>query len=447
MSNHYDVIVIGVGMAGLNAARRTASAGKRVAVVDSRPYGGSCMLRGCDPKKVLVGAAEVLDWHQRMTGHGISGDLRIDWADLMAFKRTFTDPVPENLERSLSSQSVTTLHGAARFTGNNELQIGGATLSAEHIVIAAGARPRDLNIPGADLVATSTDFLELDELPDRIVFIGGGYVSFEFAHLAARAGAKVTIVERGQRPLKHFDGDLVERLVVATEELGVEVLLGTEATAVERVGGSLSVSTTPGDPVGADLVVHGAGRVPELDGLDLTAGGVEFDPSRGVTVSEYLQSVSNPAVYAAGDSAATAGWPLTPVAVHEGFIAASNIINGNQRKPDYAGTPSVAFTIPAIARAGLTEDEAVAEGLDFTVNHQETAGWYTARRTNEKHSAFKVLIENQTGRILGAHLLGAQAGEVIDMFALAIRNGLTARAIKTGMYVHPAAASDVTYML
>lgn len=447
MNDHYDVIVIGVGMAGLNAARRTAAAGKRVAVVDSRLYGGSCMLRGCDPKKVLVGAAELVDWQRRMAGHGVAGEVRIDWAELMAFKRTFTDPVPQNLERSLGKQGITTLHGGARFLDANSLQVGGETVSFENCVIAAGAKPRDLGIPGAELVATSTDFLELEALPERIVFIGGGYISFEFAHIAARAGARVAIVHRGERSLEQFDGDLVAELVAATEELGIEVRVDTEVTAVEQAAGDVRVSTSDGDSVRVDLVVHGAGRVPDTAELDLEAGGIDADMDGGVVVSEYLQSVSNPAVYAAGDSAATAGWPLTPVAVHEGFIAASNILKGNQRKPNYAGTPSVAFTIPAIARVGLTEDEAAARGLDFTVNHQETSGWYTARRTNERHSAFKVLIENETGRILGAHLLGAHAGEVIDMFALAIRNDLTAQAIKTGIFVHPAAASDVTYML
>ncbi len=221
MSKKFDLIVIGVGMAGQSIARRVRSAGWEVAVVDSRPYGGTCALRGCDPKKVLVGAAELIDWHRRMTGHGIVGDMRVDWADLMRFKRTFTDSTPANIEKALSNSGVATYHGEAHFVDRNRLQINGETLEAKHAAIATGAKPRELGIPGAEYVATSTDFLELETLPERIVFIGGGYVSFEFAHIAARAGAQVTIAHRGEHPLEAFDADLVKELVTATTSIGI----------------------------------------------------------------------------------------------------------------------------------------------------------------------------------------------------------------------------------
>ncbi len=444
---YYDIIVIGVGMAGLNVARRTAKAGKKVAVIDSRPYGGTCALRGCDPKKVLVGAAELVDWQRRMKGRGVTGELRINWADLMAFKRTFTEPVPENLEQSLGKLGVATYHGGTHFVDRNALRVGEETLEAEHIVIAVGAKPLTLDIPGAEHLTTSTDFLGLESLPKRLIFIGGGYISFEFAHIAVRAGADVTILHRGERPLEGFDADLVQRLVTASEELGITVQVETEVQKVDKVGESFIVHTDQERTFNADLVVHGAGRVPEIDGLELSAGGIEHDLKAGIKVNEYLQSVSNPAVYAAGDSAATEGLPLTPVAVSEGLVVASNLLKGNQRTPDYTGTPSVVFTTPSLARAGLDEAQAEAQGLSFTVHHQDTSGWYTSRRVGEPHSAFKVLVEQNTGRILGAHLLGAHAGETINMFALAIRHGLTDRDLKTSIYVHPAASSDVGYMV
>lgn len=446
MNDHFDVIVIGVGMAGQSVAKKTASAGKKVAVVDSRSYGGTCALRGCDPKKVLVGAAEVVDWQCRMTSHGVTGEAHIDWDELMAFKRTFTEPVPQNTEKNLGKQGIATYHGETRFTGPNSLQVGDDTLTGERIVVAVGAKPRELGIPGAAFVITSTDFLELEALPERVVFIGGGYISFEFAHIAARAGAEVTILHRGARPLEGFDPDLVAKLVEASEEVGIDVRVGTDVTAVEKQGDALKVHTNKG-AITADLVVHGAGRVPEIDALDLEAGGVEYDPKKGVAVNEYLQSVSNPAVYAAGDAAATEGWRLTPVVVNEGLTAASNILRGNHKTPNYLGTPSVAFTIPSLSRAGMTEEEATTQGLKFTVNYKDTSSWFSSRRVNEKHAAYKVLVEDGTGKILGAHLLGSHAGETINMFALAIRHGLTALDIKTGVYVHPAASSDVSYMV
>ncbi len=446
MNNPFDLIVIGVGMAGQNIARRVRAAGWEVAVVDSRPYGGTCALRGCDPKKVLVGAAELMDWHRRMTGDGIVGDMRISWADLMRFKRTFTDPVPTNIEKSLNGSGIATYHGDAHFVGTNSLRVDGEALTAKYIAIATGAKPRELGIPGAEYVATSADFLELESLPQRIVFIGGGYISFEFAHIAARAGAKVTILHRGERPLEAFDTDLVKVLVAATESIGIDVRLQAEVSAIKKENDQLRVHTSDGGSFPADLVVHGAGRVPEIDGLQLEQGGIEYT-SRGVVVNDYLQSVSNPAVYAAGDTAATKGMPLTPIAVAHGHVVSSNLLKGNQRTPDYTGTPSVVFTVPALAKAGLNEDEARPAGFKFTVNFRKTDSWYSSRRTNEKHTAFKVLVDDDSGRILGAHLLGSHAGEVINLFALAIRHHLTAADIKQTIFVHPAESSDISYMV
>jgi glutathione reductase (NADPH) len=262
----------------------------------------------------------------------------------------------------------------------------------------------------------------------------------------ARAGAQVTIVHRGERPLEGFDPDLVEMLVSASQAVGIDIHLGTEVTAIERVSGQLRIQTNTGRSLDTDYIVHGAGRAPEIDGLHLRQGQVNYN-QRGIIVNEYLQSVSNPAVYAAGDAAATEGMPLTPVAVSEGLTVVSNILKGNQRTVDYSGTPSVVFTIPALAKTGLTETEAHAQGLRFRVKHQETSDWYSSRRTNEQFTGFKVLIEEDTDRILGAHLLGVHAGEVINMFVLAIRHGLTASDLKHTIYVHPAESSDISYMV
>ena len=391
MGSRFDVVVIGVGMSGLNVARRLRSAGKSVAVVDSRPYGGTCALRGCDPKKVLVGAAEVIDWQRRMRGKGIDGDPHINWHDLMQFKRTFTESVPDNLENMLTKMGVTTHHGETQFMDTNSLQVGDHLLTAGHIIIATGARPRDLGIPGAEFAASSSDFLDLNKLPERIVFIGGGYISFEFAHIAVRAGAQVSILHRGEHPLEGFDPDLVDLLISASQSVGIDIQLNTEVTAIDKVDGHLRIQTNTGQLLDTDYIVHGAGRVPEIDGLNLQRGQVDYN-HHGIIVNEYLQSVSNSAVYAAGDAAATEGMPLTPVAVSEGLVAVSNILKGNDRIVDYRGTPSVVFTIPALAKAGLRVAEAHAQGLKFRVTHEKTAEWYSSRRTNENHTGFKLLI-------------------------------------------------------
>lgn len=450
MAEQFDLIVIGTGAAGSTAAYKCRAAGWQVAIIDSRPYGGTCALRGCDPKKVLVGAAELIDWHRRMGGHGIAAEqVRINWNELMQFKRTFTEPVPQNTENEYKKAGIATFHGRARFLNQNTIQVGDDVLSARFVLIASGAQPRALDIPGADLVTTSEQFLELDQLPSRIVFIGGGYISFEFAHIVVRAGAEVCICHRGGRPLELFEGDLVERLMTASRELGIDVRVNTEVSSIEKVDGGLRVQTVTGnnqESILADLVVHGAGRVPEIDDLDLEKANVQRN-KRGVLVNEYLQSISNSAVYAAGDAAASGGPPLTPVATAQGHVVGSNLLQGNHRQPDYTGVPSVVFTIPPLAAVGLREEEASNQGLKFTVNFAETSGWYSSRRTNEKHTGYKVLVEEETGRILGAHLLGSHAEEVINLFGFTMRHNLRGSDLKTMIYAYPTSASDISYMV
>ncbi len=252
-----------------------------------------------------------------MQGKGVSAPhLFIDWPDLIRFKRTFTDPVLEGAEHSFAEAGIATRHGRAHFVDWTSVQVGEEILVGRHVAIATGARHAPLGIPGEEQLTTSTQFLELDDLPPRVAFVGGGYIAFEFAHIAARAGAHVQVLHRGASPLKQFDPDLVSQLVQATRELGVEVRLNTAVAATERQGDHLLIHARTGEreyTVEADLVVHAAGRVPEIDELDLDAAGGARE-KEGVSVNAYLQSVSNPAVYAAGDAVASGGFPLTLVA-------------------------------------------------------------------------------------------------------------------------------------
>ena len=310
MPRKFDVIAIGTGSGASAVASHCREAGWQVAIVDSRPFGGTCALRGCDPKKVLVGAAEAVDWTRRMKGKGIQATkLQIDWPELMRFKRSFTEPVPKRREDGFAKAGIAAFHGRARFAGPTTVQVGEETLEGRHVVIAAGEVPADLGIPGAEHLTTSDQFLELNELPRRILFIGGGYIAFEFAHVAALAGSQVTILHRGPRPLALFDPDLVYQLVERTRDLGIDVHLGTEAIAIEKTVAQLIVRALASGETGTfqtDMAVHAAGRVPEIKDLNLDAAGIEWE-KRGVRVNEFLQSVSNPAVYAAGDAAASRG--------------------------------------------------------------------------------------------------------------------------------------------
>lgn len=332
-------------------------------------------------------------------------------------------------------------------------------LNARHILIATRAKPMKSNVTGSEYIITSDQFLEFAEehLPDKIVFVGGGYISFEFAHVAARAGAKVTVLHRGKRPLEHFDSDLVNLLVQKSQDVGIDFYLQSEVKKIESSDGTFRVhfsNTSESsdmqertDVVDAKMVVHGAGRQANIDGLNLMAAGIKHT-RRGIKVNEYLQSVSNPAVYAAGDAAASNGFPLTPTAEYEGNLAATNLINGNTIKANYKGLPSVVFKIPQLAYVGMQENEARELGLKFRIKYENTSSWASSRRVGETHSGFKVLIEDNTDRILGAHLLSHHAEEVINIFSMAIRLGLTTKNLNDPLlYAYPTNSSDVVYML
>jgi glutathione reductase (NADPH) len=450
MITKFDLIVIGTGSAASTVALHCRAAGWQVAIVDSRPFGGTCALRGCDPKKVLVGAAEVLDWGRRMQGRGIKAEkFRIDWPELMHFKRSFTEPVPKRREDEFAKAGIAPFHGRARFTGSMEIEVGKERLQGRQIVIAVGQRPANLEIPGTEYLTTSDQFLDLTELPQRILLIGGGYIAFEFAHVAALAGSQVTVLHRGQRPLAHFDPDLVDQLVGRTRDLGIDLHLGTEATGIEKSsGGYLIRASRSGETVNfhADMVVHAAGRVPEIDDLNLDIAGVGWD-QRGVRVNEFLQSVSNPAVYAAGDAAASGGPPLSPIASYEGRLVAANLLKGNHQTANYLGVPSVVFTVPPLAAVGLSERAAHKQDLRFRVKMERTSNLYSSRRIAETYSGYKVLVEEGTERILGAHILGSSAPEVINLFAIAIRSGMPATELKHTLFAYPTSGSDVTRML
>jgi glutathione reductase (NADPH) len=419
-------------------------------MIDSRPFGGTCALRGCDPKKVLVGIAEAIDTNRRLDGRGIHANgVHVDWPALIRFKRSMIEAVTPSREAGLAKAGIEAFHGRARFEGPNTVTVGDVTLDGQHVVVAAGAKPIDLRIPGADHLTTSEEFLELDELPRRVLFAGGGYISLEFAHVAARAGAQVTILHRGARPLERFDPDLVDQLLGRTRAIGVDVRTETEVTAIEQSDTGLRVLAAAAGrerTFDADLVVHGTGRVADIDDLNLDAAGVKWS-QRGVEVNEYLQSVSNSGVYAGGDAAASGGPPLTPVAGYDGRIIAANLLKGNHRTPDYTIVPSVVFTIPPLASVGLLEEAARQRGLRFSVHRSETSAWYSSRRIAETASGYKVLVDDDKDQIIGAHLLGPHAEDTINLFALAMRMRMTATELKQMLFAYPTHASDLAYML
>jgi glutathione reductase (NADPH) len=448
----FDLIVIGTGAAGSGVAVSCAEAGWKVAIVDALPYGGTCMLRGCDPKKMLLAVTEGKDWIERMHDKGLqASNAGIDWRRAIAFKRSFTERGPARMESWFRSAGVTTLHGTARFLDSGVLLVGDQTFHTKYAHIASGARPVTLNIPGEEYLASSTDFLELEALPPRIVFIGGGFIAFEFAHISKRAGAReVTILQRGARPLVQFDSDMVDLQVTHSREMGIDLRCEAQVTGISRQPAGFAVEYNgPGgsETVHCDLVVHGAGRVPNLDDLDPAAAGIETT-RKGIRVDSFLRSTSNPAVFAAGDCADSGAPNLTPVAALEGRVVTKNLLaEDNVQAVHYPPVPSLVFTLPAVARVGLLEDEARQQGLDFETRFENTRDWYSSLRVGERYSAYKILVENGSGRILGAHLIGPGAEEQINLLAMGMAAGLSVEQFKTYIFAYPSYASDLSSML
>lgn len=440
--NHFDVIVIGSGAAGATVAMKCAGAGLKTAIVDFRPFGGTCAIRGCDPKKILVDAAEYIDVKSRLANL-ITGNPGIGWKELINFKKSFTDPVPKRREEAFKSAKITMFQEKAAFSSPNSLTIDSEEYSAGKIVIATGAKPRKLNIKGEEYLISSDDFLELESLPENIIFVGGGFISFEFAHVAARFGSKVKIIHRDDFPVDMFDRDMVEMLLDYSRDAGIDVVLNSPVDLIEKKNGKIIVKAENKEYT-ADLAVHGAGRVADIDGLDLEKASIEY--GRGIVLNEYMQSASNENVYAAGD-AASGSPPLTPVAAAEAKIVSENIIGGNRLKRDFKIVPFTLFTIPPLASVGLTEDNALKKGLDFRVNMSDTSNWYHLKKAGFKGAGFKVLIENKTDKIIGAFVFSPNAENTINLFTMAMYASLKVNEIKEIIFTYPSISSDIKYMI
>lgn len=446
----FDLVVLGAGNAGQAAASAARHAGWSVCVVEERDVGGTCPLRGCVPKKVLVAAAEAMDLIARAAAHGISvGPPKLDWAALIRRERTFVAGVSASMEEGLARQGVAVVHGSARFVDRTTVVVGDRRLRARKVIVATGSAPRALAVPGADATVTSEDVLVNETLPSRIVFIGAGVISFEFAHVFARAGAHVTILGAGPHALDRLDAKCVELIVNATRALGIGLELDAQVDAIDRQGDALAVRVRQGGTVrsiAADRVVNATGREPTTAALDLDRAGIEHQRGR-IRVDAWCASVSNPDVYVAGD-AHPAAPQLSALATHVGALAARNAIEGNVAPLDLRAVPSAVFTVPAVASVGLTA--AAAEKLHgdaAVVVDNDMVSWRSARTYAESVAFARVIKHKATDRILGAHLIGHGAPELIHAFAAAIERDETAAVLADRVYAYPTFHSDMRYLV
>lgn len=444
MAERYDVIILGGGNAGFGVSAIAHDAGKSLAFVEERDFGGTCPNRGCTPKKVLVAAAHALHEIAVAGAHGIEvGAPKLNWAKLIAREKDMISFIPGAMEATAGKRGDV-FKGTAKFVGPNAVEVDGTVLEGENIVIATGSKPRPLPIPGAELLITSDEVLSDETQPGAVVFIGGGVIAMEFSHVYARAGTKVTILEALPRLLPRVEAGAVAAIQGESERLGIAVKTGVEVKEIARVDGKLRVAYRHEgreETLEADRVINGAGRIANVDTLDLAAGKVEHD-GIAVAVDDYLRSTSNPSVWVCGDCLVGSA-QLSPLATYEGRIVGRNIVDGPTLKPDYSVVPSCVYTVPALSSVGLSEEEARSQGLDVKVSVNDMTGWFSGKSYAESVAWAKVLVDEGADRIVGAHMVGHQSEDVIHLFALVMRHGIAASTLKDDLFAFPTFSSDV----
>ena len=443
-----DVLIIGGGNAGFGVTVPTRAAGMKVVMVEARDLGGTCPNRGCTPKKVLVAAAHALHEIGQAHVHCISvGKPVLDWGALIDREKELISGIPDSLAETLETRGVELIRDRAKFVGANEVEAGGRRIEAKHIVIATGSKPRPLPIEGAELIITSDEVLSERERPQSVVFIGGGVIALEFGHVYACAGTKVAILEVLPRLLPALDEDAVQEVRKESERIGIKVHTGVTVQRVEKAGGRLRTIFEEGGKkhaIESDRVVNGAGRIANVAEIDLDAGKIAHDGFR-IAVDDYLRSKTNPAVYVCGD--VTASPQLSPVATYEGRLVGRNIVEGAKHKPDYAGLPSSVYTVPALATVGLSEAKAKETGLKTRVQVNDMEYWFSTRTFAETVAWSKIIVEEDTDRVVGAHFVGHAGEELVNVFGLAMKHGITATEIRDFVYAYPTFSADIKSML
>jgi glutathione reductase (NADPH) len=448
MGKDYDVIVIGGGPAGRAAAIVTRRSGASVLTVESDGFGGTCPLRGCIPKKVLVTATSFLHCIRQAHSQQISvSSPELDWKGLIERKNSIIRNVPEITVRRLNGLGIDTLQGQARFTGKNIISVNGQDYRGKKVVIATGSKPRNLPIPGFEHTVTSDELLNRETLPSSLVFIGGGAISMEFSQVFTRAGSRVTILEAAPAILPYLDRQMVDILAGLSQDMGITIHAGVRVESVGKDPHGMWVTFSregKTETIHAEVVANGAGRIANIDTLGLEAAGVSRDKT-GILLDAYLRSVSNPDVFVAGDAVSFSP-QLSPVATYEGRIVARNITSKELISPDYHAMPFCLFTIPGLASVGLTEEAAQRQGLNFFTKFQDLANQKVTIIHSERAAYSKMLIDRKTNNIIGAHLIGHDAEDLINIFALAMWYKISSKDLHVFAYAFPTFASDIPGM-
>lgn len=440
----FDLFTIGAGSGGVAASRRAAILGAKVAIAENRRVGGTCVLRGCVPKKLLIYGVHFHEEVEDAAGYGWTVEgAKLDWPKLIAAKNRELDRLNGIYLGMLRDAGVTLLEGTARLVAPDTVEIDGKTITAKQVLIATGGRPELPTIPGIEHAITSDEALDLPHLPRRITIVGGGYIAVEFAGIFNAAGVEVTLILRGPAILRGFDDDIREHLSAEMAAKGIRILTGTVIEAITHGAQGYALRMKDGATIDTDLVMYATGRQPNSNGLGLEEIGVKLGPGGAIQVDDW-QRTSAPNVYAVGDC--TDRLNLTPVAIAEGRALVETLFGNNPTQMDHATVATAIFSQPPVGTVGLSESAAAALGLGLDI--------YLARFRPMKHTLsgrnsrmmLKLVVSQSDGRILGCHMVGADAPEIIQAMAVAVKAGLTKRQLDQTIAIHPTTAEEFVLM-
>ncbi|WP_406227028.1 glutathione-disulfide reductase [Pseudomonas siliginis] len=442
MTYDFDLFVIGAGSGGVRAARFSADYGARVAVAESRYLGGTCVNVGCVPKKLLVYGAHFGEDFEQATGFGWSTEkTQFDWATLIANKNREIERLNGIYRKLLLNSGVTLLEGHARLTDAHHVEVNGQRYSAERILIATGGWPQIPDIPGREHAITSNEAFFLDKLPNRVLVVGGGYIAVEFAGIFNGLGSNTRLLYRGEMFLRGFDQSVRAHLAEELTKKGVQLNFKTDIVRIDKQqDGSLLATLGDGSRLEADGIFYATGRRPMIDNLGLENTFVEINDAGYISVDENFET-REPSILALGD--VIGGVQLTPVATAEGTAIARRLYNPEQYRPvDYRHIPTAVFSQPSIGTVGLTQEQAISEGHKVTVFESRFRPMKLTLTESSEKTLMKLVVDARTDRVLGAHMVGPDAGEIIQGLAIALKAGATKRLFDETIGVHPTSAEE-----
>ncbi len=439
----FDLFTIGAGSGGVAASRRAAAYGAKVAIAEGRRVAGTCVLRGCVPKKLLIYGVHFADEIEDAAGYGWTiGASSLDWAKLIAAKDREIDRLHGIYVKLLQNSGVAILDGWAQIVGPHEVRIGDRVVRARHILVASGGRPEKPPIPGIEHTISSDEALDLKALPRRMVIVGGGYIAVEFAGIFRAAGVEVTELIRADRILRGFDGDIRSHLMAEMSKRGIGIQAGVHVTAIEKAGAGYRLTTQAGAVIDTDLVMYATGRVPNTSGMGLETVGLTLNKRGAIAVDEW-QRTTVPSIFAVGDC--TDRINLTPVAIAEGRAVAETLFNRNPIRMDHHNVPSAVFSQPPVGSVGLSEEAATAIAPCDVYRAVFRPMKHTLSGRDEK-TMMKLVVDRAAGTVLGAHMVGADAPEIIQGLAIGVKAGLTKAQWDRAVAIHPTAAEEFVLM-